>query len=43
MLSIAMIGAGRIGRIHAPNIAAHSGARLAGVADIDADGSGAAC
>src|ERR1700733_4598009 len=35
MLSIAVIGAGRIGRIHARNIAAHEGARLAGVADID--------
>jgi len=36
MLTIAVIGAGRIGRIHAPNIAAHPGARLAGVADVDA-------
>jgi myo-inositol 2-dehydrogenase/D-chiro-inositol 1-dehydrogenase len=36
MLSIAVIGAGRIGRIHAHNIASHSGARLAGVADVDA-------
>jgi len=36
MLSVAMIGAGRIGRIHARNIAAHPGARLAGVADVDA-------
>jgi myo-inositol 2-dehydrogenase/D-chiro-inositol 1-dehydrogenase len=36
MLSIAVIGAGRIGRIHAPNIAAHPRARLAGVADVDA-------
>ena len=36
MLSIAVIGAGRIGRIHAPNVAAHPGARLAGVADVDA-------
>jgi myo-inositol 2-dehydrogenase / D-chiro-inositol 1-dehydrogenase len=36
VLSIAVIGAGRIGRIHARNIAAHSGARLAGVADVDA-------
>src|SRR3984957_15951966 len=35
MLSIAVIGAGRIGRIHAPNVAAHPGARLAGVADVD--------
>ena len=36
MLSIAVIGAGRIGHIHARNIAAHPGARLAGVADLDA-------
>jgi myo-inositol 2-dehydrogenase / D-chiro-inositol 1-dehydrogenase len=35
MLSIAVIGAGRIGNIHARNIAAHAGARLAGVADVD--------
>ncbi len=36
MLSIAVIGAGRIGHIHARNIANHPGARLAGVADVDA-------
>jgi myo-inositol 2-dehydrogenase/D-chiro-inositol 1-dehydrogenase len=35
-LSIAVIGAGRIGRIHAGNVAAHGEARLAGVADVDA-------
>jgi myo-inositol 2-dehydrogenase/D-chiro-inositol 1-dehydrogenase len=35
-LSIAVIGAGRIGRIHARNVAAHGDARLAGVADVDA-------
>jgi myo-inositol 2-dehydrogenase/D-chiro-inositol 1-dehydrogenase len=35
MLSMAMIGAGRIGRIHARNIAAHPGASLVGVADPD--------
>ncbi len=34
-LSIAVIGAGRIGRIHARNVAAHAAARLAGVADVD--------
>ncbi len=34
-LSIAVIGAGRIGRIHARNIAEHAAARLAGVADVD--------
>jgi myo-inositol 2-dehydrogenase/D-chiro-inositol 1-dehydrogenase len=37
MLDIAVIGAGRIGRIHAGNIAAHSGAKLAGICDADAD------
>lgn len=36
MLEIAVVGAGRIGRIHAGNIAAHPGARLAGIADTDA-------
>ncbi|RKK06012.1 inositol 2-dehydrogenase [Pseudoroseomonas wenyumeiae] len=35
MLSIAVIGAGRIGRIHARNIALHPRARLAGVSDTD--------
>ena len=34
MLNIAVIGAGRIGRIHAGNIAAHPAARLAGMADL---------
>jgi len=33
MLEIAVIGAGRIGRIHAGNVAVHAGARLVGVAD----------
>jgi myo-inositol 2-dehydrogenase / D-chiro-inositol 1-dehydrogenase len=36
MLRIAVIGAGRIGRIHAANIAANPAAHLAGVADVDA-------
>jgi myo-inositol 2-dehydrogenase/D-chiro-inositol 1-dehydrogenase len=35
-LGIAVIGAGRIGRIHARNVATHANARLAGVADVDA-------
>jgi len=35
MLSIAVIGAGRIGRIHARSIAGHARARLAGIADPD--------
>ncbi len=35
MLDIAVIGAGRIGHIHARNIAAHQGARLVGIADPD--------
>ncbi len=34
-LSISVIGAGRIGRIHARNVAAHASVRLAGVADVD--------
>ena len=33
MIDIAVLGAGRIGRIHAGNIAAHKDARLAGIAD----------
>ena len=33
MLEIAVLGAGRIGRIHAGNIAGHPQARLAGIAD----------
>jgi myo-inositol 2-dehydrogenase / D-chiro-inositol 1-dehydrogenase len=46
MLSIAVIGAGRIGQIHARNIADHAGARLAGVHDPDQKAAGrlaAAC
>jgi myo-inositol 2-dehydrogenase / D-chiro-inositol 1-dehydrogenase len=35
MLAIAVLGAGRIGRIHAANVAAHPRVRLAGVFDID--------
>jgi len=41
MLNIAVIGAGRIGRIHAGNVAAHAGARLVGVADPDGAAAGA--
>jgi myo-inositol 2-dehydrogenase/D-chiro-inositol 1-dehydrogenase len=37
MLEIAVLGAGRIGRIHAGNIAARTDARLAGIADTVAD------
>ena len=40
MLNIAVIGAGRIGQIHARNVAAHPGARLMGVADPDAAAAG---
>jgi myo-inositol 2-dehydrogenase/D-chiro-inositol 1-dehydrogenase len=36
MKSFALFGAGRIGRIHAGNIAAHPGARLQYVVDVDA-------
>ena len=35
MLSIAVFGAGRIGQIHARNVAASARARLAGVVDVD--------
>ncbi|WP_334174762.1 inositol 2-dehydrogenase [Pseudoxanthobacter sp.] len=34
MLSIAVLGCGRIGRMHAANIAAHPAARVAGVFDV---------
>ncbi|WP_223252273.1 Gfo/Idh/MocA family oxidoreductase [Paracoccus mutanolyticus] len=34
MTGIAVLGTGRIGRMHAENIAAHPRARLAGVYDI---------
>ncbi len=40
MLDIAVLGAGRIGRIHAGNIASHPGARLTGIADTDANAAG---
>jgi myo-inositol 2-dehydrogenase/D-chiro-inositol 1-dehydrogenase len=36
MLRIAVLGAGRIGRMHARNVAAHPAAALAGVFDINA-------
>jgi myo-inositol 2-dehydrogenase/D-chiro-inositol 1-dehydrogenase len=36
MTGIALIGAGRIGRIHAANVAAHPGAALVAVTDADA-------
>jgi myo-inositol 2-dehydrogenase / D-chiro-inositol 1-dehydrogenase len=36
MLDLAVLGAGRIGQIHAANIAAHPGACLVGIADTDA-------
>ncbi len=36
MKSFALFGAGRIGRIHAANIAAHAGANLKYVVDVDA-------
>jgi myo-inositol 2-dehydrogenase/D-chiro-inositol 1-dehydrogenase len=35
MVSIAVLGCGRIGRMHADNIAAHPRAMLAGVFDVD--------
>jgi myo-inositol 2-dehydrogenase/D-chiro-inositol 1-dehydrogenase len=36
MLGIAVLGCGRIGRMHAANIAAHPRARLASVYDVNA-------
>jgi len=36
LLSIGLLGAGRIGRIHGGNVAAHGKARLAAIADADA-------
>lgn len=41
MISIALLGAGRIGQIHGRNIAASKRARLAGIADPIADGANA--
>jgi myo-inositol 2-dehydrogenase/D-chiro-inositol 1-dehydrogenase len=41
MLRIAVLGAGRIGRIHAGNAAASPHATLVGVADVDAEAAGA--
>ena len=35
VLGIAVFGAGRMGVVHARNIAHHTGARLAGIADVD--------
>jgi myo-inositol 2-dehydrogenase/D-chiro-inositol 1-dehydrogenase len=37
MLDIAVLGSGRIGRIHAGNIMAHPAARLTGIVDTDAE------
>jgi myo-inositol 2-dehydrogenase/D-chiro-inositol 1-dehydrogenase len=37
MLTIGLLGAGRIGRIHGGNAAAHPGAKLVAVADADAE------
>ena len=36
MLDVALIGCGRIGQVHAPNVAAHPGSRLVAVADAHA-------
>src|SRR5438132_3032753 len=36
MINLCQFGAGRIGAIHAANIAAHPAARLAAIVDIDA-------
>ena len=37
MLRVGLLGAGRIGQVHAVNIAGHSRSTLAAVADIDGD------
>ena len=42
MIRIAVLGAGRIGRIHGRNAASHPDARLVAVADPHADVAGAA-
>lgn len=34
MIAVGLLGAGRIGQVHAPNIAAHPGSRLAAVSDF---------
>lgn len=34
MLSVGLLGAGRIGQVHAVNIAGHTGSRLAAVSDV---------
>jgi myo-inositol 2-dehydrogenase / D-chiro-inositol 1-dehydrogenase len=41
VLNIAVIGAGRIGRIHTRNVALHPRARLAGVVDVDPEAAAA--
>lgn len=41
MLNVAVIGAGRIGTVHAASVAAHHGARLTVVADPSGDGAAA--
>src|SRR6185437_3988668 len=35
MIAVAVLGAGRIGQIHARNVAAHPQVRLAGIMDLD--------
>ena len=40
MFQIAVLGAGRIGRIHAKNVAAHPNLRLKAIVDPDATGAG---
>ena len=37
MLKVGLLGAGRIGRVHAINIAGHARSQLAAVSDVDAD------
>ena len=42
MLRIGLFGAGRIGRMHAKNLAAHDRVELVGIYDVDSDASAAA-
>lgn len=42
MIKLGLLGAGRIGRIHAKNLAAHARIELVGIYDIDANASAAA-
>jgi myo-inositol 2-dehydrogenase/D-chiro-inositol 1-dehydrogenase len=40
MLNVALLGAGRIGQVHAKAISSHSGSRLVAVSDVNAEAAG---